>query len=133
MKTAEIAQKFAKEHAIKVVDDYGNVLMSDWEIKMAEELELLLDNFKEDICKKQRYTMTIEQLKPVIDFLKLNGFKKMEKGSYANDMCNVKIEEYGYAVADNDGGTVYSEGFNIYWLIGILTYLGYMDKNYNQF
>ena len=72
-------------------------------------------------------------MKGVIRFLKLNGFKHIEKNSYATDSgCNVVIEKDGYAVADSEGGTMYSKDHNIYWLIGVLTYYGYINKNYNQ-
>ena len=50
----------------------------------------------------------------------------------ANDRCNVVFETDHYAVANNQGDVMYSEDMNIYWLIGMLTYHGYMDKNYKQ-
>ena len=72
--------------------------------------------------------------KDIQDFLILNGFEKLEKDrySYGNDLCNVVIEEDHYAVADNTGGVTYSKDLQIYWLIGILTYYGYMSKNYKN-
>jgi len=72
--------------------------------------------------------------KDIHDFLILNGFEKLEKDrySYGNDLCNVVIEEDHYAVADNTGGVTYSKDLQIYWLIGILTYYGYMSKNYKN-
>ncbi len=69
-------------------------------------------------------------MEAIDSFLKRNGFKRMEKNSYANDHCNVVISEIGYEVANNQGDTMYSENLQIYWLIGVLTYYGYMDKNY---
>lgn len=69
-------------------------------------------------------------MKSVIDFLKRNGFKRMEKNSYANEMCNVVIQKDHYEVADNEGGTMYSQNLQIYWLIGMLTYRGLMSKDY---
>ena len=76
----------------------------------------------------------------VIDFLVKNGFTWMEKNSYANDMCNVVYEELKsdnkkigyYAVSNNNGDTMYSSTLEIYWLIGVLTYYGYIDKNYKK-
>jgi hypothetical protein len=68
----------------------------------------------------------------VIAFLKLNGFDRMETNSYANDRCNVVYEDGYFAVADRDGNTTYSKDQNIYWLIGFLTYYGFMNKNYHQ-
>ncbi len=71
-------------------------------------------------------------MEAVEHFLEKNGFIKVEENSYANDMCGVVIEEDHYAISNNDGDTMYSPNLNIYWLIGVLTYLGYMNKNYNQ-
>ena len=71
-------------------------------------------------------------MKEVIGFLKANGFKKIEPGSYVNDICNVVIRDGQYAVSNNNGDAVYSKDLSIYWLIGVLTYYGYMDKNYKQ-
>ena len=71
-------------------------------------------------------------MKDLIKFLVANGFKKVEKNSYANDKCNVVITKNFYEVSNNDGETMYSNNLNIYWLIGVLTYYGYMNKNYKQ-
>lgn len=69
-------------------------------------------------------------MKSVIDFLKMNGFKSMELGSYANDKCNVVITPNNYEVANNNGDVVYSKDHSIYWLIGVLTYYRYIPKDY---
>jgi hypothetical protein len=67
----------------------------------------------------------------VVRFLRKNGFLKIESKKYANDKCTVTFEEDGYyAVANNKGDTRYSNDYNIYWLIGVLTYYGFIDKNY---
>lgn len=66
----------------------------------------------------------------VIAFLKRNGFERMEKKSYANKVCNVLIMEDYYAVANNEGYTIYSTDLSIYWLIGVLTYYGYIHQCY---
>lgn len=75
-------------------------------------------------------------MKKVIEFLEKNGFERMEEDSYANDWCNVVFESNGkrrwYAVADNEGNAIYSKDINIYWLVGVLTWYGYIDKNYKQ-
>jgi hypothetical protein len=68
----------------------------------------------------------------VIAFLKLNGFARMETNSYANDRCNVVNDGGGYAISDNEGNTMYVLDSSIYSLIGVLTYHGFMDKNYHQ-
>ena len=67
-------------------------------------------------------------MEDVIEFLKNNGFKKIEKNSYANEVCNIIITPDGYEVANNEGWVRYSNDFNIYWLIGILIYYEYIDK-----
>lgn len=67
-----------------------------------------------------------------IPFLKKNGFKRMERNSYANDRCNVVIHSEYYAVSDNKGNAMYSANLNIYWLIGVLTYYGHINKDYEQ-
>lgn len=72
------------------------------------------------------------QIAHVGEFLILNGFEKIEKNSFTNDLCNVTIEKDHYAVADNQGNTMYSDNLKIYWLIGILTYFRFIGKNYNQ-
>jgi hypothetical protein len=69
-------------------------------------------------------------MKSVIGFLKRNGFKRMEKNSYANNLCNVVITENSYEVANNDGITIFSHNLHIYWLIGVLTSLKYIPKDY---
>jgi len=71
-------------------------------------------------------------IKPIIEFLKRNGFEKIEAGSYANNICNVVIKNNSYAVSNNNGDAMYSKNLNIYWLIGVLTYYGYINKNYNN-
>lgn len=69
---------------------------------------------------------------PTITFLRKNNFKKKPGvNSYSNGLCTVKLEETYYVVSDKNG-TVYSDDLNIYWLIGILTYYNFIDKNYNS-
>ena len=74
-------------------------------------------------------------------FLTDNGFSKVKgkKLAYKNDKCEVLIKltdtdawyevifEYGL-----DVGRMISDSFNIYWLIGFLTYYDLMGKNYKQ-
>ena len=67
-----------------------------------------------------------------MSFLKENGFYKLEMGSMANDRCNVVFETDHYEVADNQGYVMYSNDMNIYWLVVVLTYFEYMDKNYKS-
>ena len=75
----------------------------------------------------------------VEEFLLLNGFRKMNRGyyddfdSYCNDgdkdYCKIGIHKTYYSV-ESRAGSIYSDNLSIYWLIGILTYHGLMDKNY---
>lgn len=66
------------------------------------------------------------------DFLLKNGFKQDEPNHYVNEVCSVLIEDDHYAVANANGDAMYSNGLNIYWLIGVLTYYGYIWKHYKQ-
>lgn len=69
-------------------------------------------------------------MRTVVSFLKENGFKTMERNSYANNKCNIVITPDNYEVANNNGDTMYSRDLNIYWLIGVLTYYGFIPKDY---
>ncbi len=71
-------------------------------------------------------------MKDIIDFLVKNGFTKKKKNEYKNKNCKVIInEKLGiYELIDNNNGVMYSHDLNIYWLIGVLTYRGFMSKNY---
>jgi hypothetical protein len=71
-------------------------------------------------------------MKDVKSFLTLNGFIENEPNFFINDFCSVEMQKDGYAVADNEGSVMYSDGLNIYWLIGMLTYYGYMPQNYKK-
>ena len=78
-------------------------------------------------------------MKEVKNFLEANGFKKIStihkasrKNTYFNDKCTIIITKKNYIVIDNDFSTIISDSLNIYWLIGILTYREFMDKNYKQ-
>jgi hypothetical protein len=65
-------------------------------------------------------------------FLLSNGFQMMEENSYANDVCNVIInnEDGIYEVADNKGDVMYSKDMSIYWLIGYLTFSRFLTQTY---
>ena len=68
----------------------------------------------------------------VEQFLLSNGFEKMEYNSYANNVCNVIInnEDGIYEVANNEGDVMYSNDMSIYWLIGYLTFTKFITQNY---
>ena len=73
--------------------------------------------------------------KTISEFLFKNGFQQIDtenKNSFSNEFCTVYIEEENYQVVNNSGSSMISKDQNIYWLIGVLTYYGYMDKNYKQ-
>lgn len=72
-------------------------------------------------------------MQDVKEFLLKNGFNQEdEPNHYVNEVCSVLIEDDHYAVANANGDAMYSNGLNIYWLIGVLTYYGYMWKHYKQ-
>ena len=74
-------------------------------------------------------------MKDVVKFLEKNGFKREENPfypMYSNDKCKIIIYKDNYVIVDNKDGRLYSADLAIYWLIGALTYYGYMDKNYKQ-
>jgi hypothetical protein len=64
------------------------------------------------------------------EFLCKNGFEDNGRG-YFNEYCVVIVNDDHYCV-EMDQGHMYSNDLSIYWLIGVLTYGGLMDKNYNQ-
>ena len=64
-------------------------------------------------------------------FLRANGFSRSKKNIYVNNKCSVMINLGSYRVVTNEW-SMFSNDLNIYWLIGVLTYYGYMDKNYKQ-
>lgn len=79
-----------------------------------------------------------EELKPVRKFLEDNGFSLLEgtHDVYKNDLCVVRIFADHYQVHSdkwpdvNEYGYLVSRDLNIYWLIGVLTWYGLIDKNY---
>lgn len=81
-------------------------------------------------------------MKAVKDFLEKNGFKEddmdtFSRFGYSNGKCVVSVrwrdnEENAYYKVVWNNMEMYSEDNNVYWLIGVLTYYGLMDKNYKQ-
>jgi len=70
-------------------------------------------------------------MKDVKEFLLNNGFKQKDRTNrYVNEVCSVSIEDNYYVVSNDNADVMYSNGLNIYWLIGVLTYYGYISKNY---
>ena len=69
----------------------------------------------------------------VIQFLKRNGFRQkgVLENVLTNDKCEVRLYDAQYEVEDQNG-VMYSDNLNIYWLIGVLTYRGYMKKEYKN-
>jgi len=64
-------------------------------------------------------------------FLEANGFYKRGDNMFENAHCHVTILNDCYEITDyEDDGIMYSRDLNIYWLIGMLTYYGYMKKEY---
>jgi hypothetical protein len=58
----------------------------------------------------------------IVRMLKENGFRKMEAGSYANDRCNIHIEEFREVRAANNMGDVKILKLDFYAVFGYLTY-----------
>jgi hypothetical protein len=70
---------------------------------------------------------------PAIEFLKRNGFRQkgVLENVLTNDKCEVRIYDAQYEIED-ERGVLYSDNLNIYWLIGALTYRGFMNKEYKN-
>lgn len=68
---------------------------------------------------------------PAAEFLKLNGFFQEKENTFSNKTCFIEIHHDYYSVTDKEG-SMYSHDLNIYWLIGVLTYRGHLEKNYKQ-
>lgn len=84
-------------------------------------------------------------MKQVESFLLKNGFEEINQNIYKNDLCSIEITsdldenlnkyqcyKITYIDKNNYSCDMWSNDLNIYWLIGMLTYYGLMDKNYNQ-
>ena len=70
--------------------------------------------------------------KETIGFLEINGLKKVDNNTYANNLCKVIVdmEKRVFQVVDEEGWTMYIRDLNMYWLIGLLTYNAFIDQNY---
>ena len=78
----------------------------------------------------------------LIEFLKINAFTHTQdtKHNITNKHCHITILEdadefrglYRYYCVESELGQTYSSNLEIYWLIGYLTYYGYMDKDYKK-
>jgi len=66
-------------------------------------------------------------------FLENNSFYKLGHNVYDSAHCCVTIwDDYIEILDYKENGTMHSNDLNIYWLIGVLTYNGWMRKEYNQ-
>lgn len=75
----------------------------------------------------KKYFDTIKEL------LIKNGFNEVKEYKYSNELCTVEINDIDnpyYSVTDEEG-TMYSSNFEIYWLVGVLVYKGYI-KNFQN-
>ena len=68
--------------------------------------------------------------KEIIPFLKKNGFKYIERNSYANEYCGICFTDEGITIADNDGEEYFVS--DMFGMIGVLTYYGFINKNYKK-
>lgn len=83
---------------------------------------------------------TNNMIKDVEEFLISNGFEKTESKTFSNGKCKIIInatdepsDNDHYEIVDiKHDASMYSDNLNIYWLIGVMTYYGFMDKNYKQ-
>lgn len=70
--------------------------------------------------------------KDIINFLKRNGFKRMEANHYANDFCGVVYDNDAkqIVIADNSG---YARlcSHDIYSVLGLLMYHSFINRNFN--
>lgn len=66
------------------------------------------------------------------EFLINNGFEKHNDFCYKNDKCLVHIYKKSYEILWQHG-TYFTENFNIYHLVGYLTWYGLMDKDYKKY
>jgi hypothetical protein len=66
-------------------------------------------------------------------FLDINGFSELKNNVFVNDKCYVIFRVDFYEVKPiNNEWMMFSESLQIYWLIGVLTYYSFIDKNYKQ-
>ena len=63
-------------------------------------------------------------------FLERNGFKKHTETQWSNEWVVVGITDEDFILTHGFGQTTFSKDFNIYWLIGYLTYNGFLTQNY---
>jgi len=71
-------------------------------------------------------------MKAISEFLKKNGFKQDKDAIYRNDKCMIIIYADSFEIVNNDDTSIHSFDLNIYWLVGVLTWYGYISKNYKQ-
>ncbi len=71
--------------------------------------------------------------KGIINWLKRNGFKRMEPNHYANDLCGISYNEDArqIVIADNSGHHDFIH-HDIYSTIGFLTRHNFINRNYKD-
>ena len=78
----------------------------------------------------------VEWLVPVREFLVSNGFRELREGEWGNGLCVVRVENCSYEVeSDNwlgvEGfGVMRGSDMSVYWLIGVLTWYGFIRREY---
>jgi len=81
-----------------------------------------------------------DPLDSVRRFLRLNGLHDVTENRFINDKCevviNMKYENFDIyflnADLDEEPASMSSDDFNIYWLVGILTWYNLIDRNYKS-
>jgi hypothetical protein len=70
-------------------------------------------------------------MKDVTNFLTANGFRQEKHNILSNEHVDVTINEKYYEITiKKDGSYMHSDNLSIYWLIGVMTYYGWMERNY---
>lgn len=138
--------KFRRKIAAAVINGWvtrhGVLHIPDIEINKCIELtDSVVEKFEksENEYGDDKLISYEHAVRHVADFLLLNGFQLGARDSssfgktavFSNERCTVLIhnDEGIYEVKSEDG-SVFSRNYEIYWLIGYLTYNGLMDKDY---
>lgn len=124
----------AKERAEQETDERGGKYSVAVYAKHAEtgEIEQVYETAIPEHYKTEKLNFIVFAKKEVAPLLLKNSFVEGDDNSYYNEMCSVQFQEDGYAVVNNEGDTWHSNDYNIYSLVGYLTYYNFMSKNYNQ-
>lgn len=78
-------------------------------------------------------------MEEIKEFLLKNGFRGSSRTAnvYYNDKCTIIIDGFRYSIQWKEETLteiveMISSDLNIYWLVGVLTWYGLIDKDYKQ-